>query len=132
LKGLEPDPIERLRQIGKAYVAFGVEHPNHYRLIFMSSRHVDEADMALMGHGNPEVDGYAFLVATLSEAIAQGRLNSGLIDPHLLAQAVWAGLHGVVALYLTKRGDPWVDWRPLEETASLITESMINGLIRRN
>ena|GEM_PF-417524 len=29
------DPAERLKAIGRAYVAFGVEHPQTYRLIFM-------------------------------------------------------------------------------------------------
>src|SRR5579871_3075815 len=29
------DPAERLRALGRAYVAFGVEHPETYRLIFM-------------------------------------------------------------------------------------------------
>src|SRR5262245_13887112 len=34
----EKDPIERLRKIGHAYVAFGVDFPNHYRLMFMTPR----------------------------------------------------------------------------------------------
>src|SRR4051812_49342645 len=28
------DPIERLAKCGKAYVEFGIEHPNHYLLMF--------------------------------------------------------------------------------------------------
>jgi len=123
----EPDPLERLRQIGMAYVDFGVAHPNHYRLMFMSSRKLDAADLPRMGHGNPEQDGYAFLVATLAEARAQGLLRAGLDDPHLAAQAFWAGGHGVVALHLAMRGDPWVEWRPLRETAALIMDAMIEG-----
>jgi AcrR family transcriptional regulator len=40
LKMLEPlaaivDPVERLKAFGRAYVAFGVAHPQTYRLIFM-------------------------------------------------------------------------------------------------
>src|SRR5260370_13327615 len=30
-----PDPIERLTSVGLTYVAFGLEHPETYRLIFM-------------------------------------------------------------------------------------------------
>src|SRR5262249_6593733 len=30
------DPIERLRRIGRAYVAFAIAYPNHYQLMFMT------------------------------------------------------------------------------------------------
>src|SRR5579859_7710980 len=30
------DPIARLRLIGTSYAAFGLQHPNHYRLLFMT------------------------------------------------------------------------------------------------
>src|SRR4051812_39704213 len=30
------DPIERLRAAGRAYVQFGLTHPNHYRVMFMT------------------------------------------------------------------------------------------------
>lgn len=127
----EPDPIERLRRTGRAYLEFGIAHPNHYRLMFMSSHRLNPESLAEMGHGNPEQDGYAFLVATISAAIAQQRLAAGLDDPHLIAQAYWASVHGVVALHLAKEGDPWVEWRPLTETASLVIEAVIGGLTRR-
>jgi AcrR family transcriptional regulator len=128
----EADTLERLRRIGMAYIDFGVEHPNHYRLIFMTRRTFDASEMAQMGHGNPEEDGYAFLVATVEQAIAQGLLRDGLHDPHLVAQAFWAAGHGIVALHLAKRGDPWVDWRPLPDTVELAMQAMIEGLRRRD
>jgi AcrR family transcriptional regulator len=127
----ESEPLARLRKIGMAYVDFGVEHPNHYRLMFMSSLKLDTADLPRMGHGNPEEDGYAFLVATVAEAMERGLLRPDLRDPHLVAQAFWAGGHGVVALHLAKRGDPWVDWRPLQETAALVMDAMIDGFKRQ-
>src|SRR3954467_1704141 len=30
------DPVDRIRRMGHAYIRFGVEHPNHYRLMFMT------------------------------------------------------------------------------------------------
>ena len=126
----EPDPLQRLRQIGMAYVDFGAEHPNHYRLMFMSNRLNEAEHLAEMGHGNPEEDGYAFLLTTVSEAIERERLRLELRDPHLLAQAFWASVHGVVAIHLAKYGDPWIEWRTLNDTAKLIIESMIRGMQR--
>src|SRR5438067_11335330 len=40
------DPLQRLYQLGLAYMDFGLEFPNHYRLMFMTPhphpRHEDE------------------------------------------------------------------------------------------
>jgi AcrR family transcriptional regulator len=125
----ESDPLERLRKIGMAYVDFGVEKPNHYRLMFMTSRH-EPAEMEGLEKGNPEEDAYAFLVTTVAEAIAQERLRPELKDPQVVAQAAWAGVHGVISLHLAKEGDPWVEWRPVKRTAALVVDSMIDGLRR--
>ncbi|MGA7992987.1 MAG: TetR/AcrR family transcriptional regulator [Thermoanaerobaculia bacterium] len=125
----EPDPLERLRKIGMAYVDFGVEKPNHYRLMFMSTRH-EPVEMEGLKKGNPEEDAYAFLVATVAEAISKGSLKPELRDAHVVAQAAWAGVHGVISLHLAKEGDPWVEWRPVKKTAALVVDSMIDGLRR--
>lgn len=126
----EQEPLERLRRIGKAYLAFGESHPNHYRLIFMSNRLTEPDQLAEMGHGNPETDAYVKLLDTFREAIDRELLAPGLVDPHLLAQAFWAGLHGVVAIHITLYGDPWMEWRSLQQTAELVIETMIRGVQR--
>ena len=38
------DPIERIQKIGLAYGRFGIEHPNHYRLMFMTPYHGKRMD----------------------------------------------------------------------------------------
>src|SRR2546430_6761455 len=43
------DPVERIRGVGRAYVEFGTQYPNHYRLMFMTERPalaLDAADLA--------------------------------------------------------------------------------------
>ncbi|MCU1349971.1 MAG: transcriptional regulator, TetR family, partial [Acidobacteria bacterium] len=52
------DPIERLRRVGHAYIEFGIDHPNHYRLMFMTPHPPMEDDT--LEKGNPEEDAYAF------------------------------------------------------------------------
>ena len=32
-----PDPVEPIRQLGRAYVGFAVDNPNHFRFMFMSA-----------------------------------------------------------------------------------------------
>ena len=123
----DPDPLDRLRRVGLAYLEFALSHPNHYRLMFMTPRlHEDD----LLKKGNPEEDAYAFLVGTVTRAIDAGALRLELKDPHLVAQAVWGAVHGVVALRIAKGGDPWVDWRPVRRTAELVIDATLRGLRR--
>lgn len=127
----EKDPIERLRKVGHAYVAFGLEHPNHYRLMFMTPHPpIAKSEEEEARRGNPEEDAYAFLKTTISDGLAQKRFRSELTDADLIAQTVWSGTHGIVSLHIAKCNDDWIDWRPVKKTATLIIDSMIRGLTR--
>jgi AcrR family transcriptional regulator len=128
--GRNGDPIERLRKAGQTYVQFGLEHPEQYRLMFMSNR--PEPAPATLGieRGNPEQDAYAFLLKAVQEAMTAGRFRPELKDARLLAQVLWASVHGLVALHLSKTADDWVEWRPADKAAQLITGALLQGLLR--
>ena len=122
------DPVEQLRRIGRAYVDFGVNNPNHYRLMFMTPHPPVEPDDERLEKGNPEEDAYAFLRAIIEKGVAAGRLRNG--DPELLSQTMWAGVHGVISLQLAKQNDPWIDWRSLDARATLMIDALIAGLAK--
>ena len=122
------DPIERLRRVGHAYIQFGVEYPNHYRLMFMTPHPTMKSDESALSRGNPEEDAYAFVKGIVAEAIAAGRFKSEYQDVELVAQTVWAGVHGVISLQIAKCNDDWVDWRPLPKRAETAINTMIDGL----
>ena len=61
------DPVERLRQTGRAYVDFAVRYPNHYRLMFMTPRPPDFKEDE-SGKGDVQRDAYAFVVAVVKDA----------------------------------------------------------------
>lgn len=125
------DPVERLAALGVAYARFGLSHPNHYRLMFMTPHpHHHKDEEHLIERGNPEEDAYAFLKWTIGDAVAAGRLHPGLDDVELLAQTFWAGMHGMVSLQIAKCHDDWVDWRPEEERIRLMNQALVRGLIR--
>jgi AcrR family transcriptional regulator len=125
------DPVDRLRQIGQAYVDFALSHRNHYRLMFMTPHpEAMRPEDSRWTRGNPEEDAYAFLRATVAEAIAAGRLLAEFSDPDLVSQMVWAASHGVVSLHIAKCKDAWVDWRDPKHTAHAQIEVMIRGLSR--
>lgn len=125
------DPIERMREVGRAYTAFALAHPNHYQLMFMTPfPGGSRLEKTTVERGNPEVDAYAFVKWTVGEAIATGRLRPEYTDVEELAQMCWAGVHGVVSLYIAKCDDEWVQWRPAKKTAAKLVDAMIRGLLR--
>jgi AcrR family transcriptional regulator len=122
------DPIERLKRVGHAYIQFGVDYPNHYRLMFMTPHPAMKAEASTLRRGNPEEDAYAFVKGIVSEAIGHGRFRSEFHDVELVAQTVWAGVHGVISLQIAKCNDDWVDWRPLQKRAETAINAMIDGM----
>jgi AcrR family transcriptional regulator len=122
------DPIEKLRAVGLAYFRFGVEHPNHYRLMFMTPHPPINHEDSQLRKGNPEEDAYQFLKDIVAEAIAANRFGEDLTDVELLAQTIWAGVHGVISLQIAKCNDNWVEWRDLETRAAVMIDILVRGL----
>ena len=122
-----PDPVERLRAAGRAYVDFGLKNPSHYRLMFMTPK---TAQSQTIEKGNPEEDAYAFLKVILSDIQTQGRLREELGNVDVAAQVVWAAIHGIVALEIAKCHDAWVEWQPIEERTERMIELIERGVVR--
>ena len=122
------DPIERIRRTGQAYIDFAIKHPNHYRLMFMTQREsvADAKDLAK--RGNADEDGYAFLRSHVAAALSDGRFRPELTDVELITQTFWAAVHGVASLQISKSRDPWIDWAPLRQRATLMIDVSIRGM----
>jgi AcrR family transcriptional regulator len=123
----EPDPVERVRKMGRAYVEFGLRNPGHYRVLLMT-----EAVPGVMDdnprRGDPAQDAYALLRQAAADCIRAGRLRPEFTDPDQLTQLIWAGVHGIVSLYLNLGREPWFNWRPVEETAHRLIDVTLRGL----
>jgi AcrR family transcriptional regulator len=125
------DPVERLRQIGRSYIQFGMRFPNHYVFMFMTPhlpQEPDEEDREIMG--NPEEDAYAMLKWAVQEAINARCFRDEVQDAELVSQTLWASVHGVISLNIAKGKDPWVEWHPLEDRAEMMLDITLRGLLR--
>jgi AcrR family transcriptional regulator len=123
------DPLERLRRTGEAYVAFALQHPMQYQLMFMTRK--PEVDHGVQkGTGGPEEDAYSFLRATCDLAIASERLRPEFDDPEELAQIAWSSLHGLMALHIVKDEHSEIAWRDPAKTAGRMGEALVRGLLR--
>jgi len=114
------DLLESLALRGRAYIRFGIEHPEQYRILFMrrpshtpESFQVDRLrDAAAFGH----------LVEHVSKCI-----QSGLIDgePLLVSLGLWAVVHGLTSLLISKPEFPWPD---LDVIIDHVCRTAIRGL----
>ena len=98
------DPRERLHALARAYVAFGREHPQTYRLIFMEDPSYTGAALR-SAQQNGELDeagdaAFRMLTDALDALKASDRIPADA-DSAVWAEALWATLHGIVALSLT-------------------------------
>jgi len=126
------DPVERLRKTGYAYIEFGLKNPNHYRTMFMTPHPpILDSELASRGKGNPEEDAYEFLRATIADAIEAGAFRDDVKDADLVAQTMWAGVHGVISLQIAKCDDPWVSWRTLKKRSDAMLDALLRGLLKQ-
>jgi len=123
------DPVQRIRQMGQSYIEFAVNHPNQYKLMFMTPLPVEPSAEDLSRKGDPLLDGYAALQQAVAEAIAAGCLRSRHRDAELAAQILWAGVHGVASLHIALAHDPWIDWRTLEARMQGMLDALFYGLL---
>lgn len=123
------DPLDRIEKLGEAYVAFALGYPNHYRMMFMTVHPVPKlTEEERRQVENPDENAYAFLRLTCAEAIDAGRVREDLRDPDLLAQLLWAGVHGLAALHITKGHESWVAMRPPRAATRALVGALRRGI----
>jgi AcrR family transcriptional regulator len=119
-----PDPIAALRARGEAYVAFGLDHPEHYRVIFMT-RHERTMELGDLTPDGATAGARAF--GHLVEAVA-GAVEAGASvtpDPLATSIALWASFHGLVSLLVSEPGFPWP---PVPSLVEAVLNLQIEGL----
>lgn len=97
------DPIARLTKMARVYAQWGVEHPNHYRLLNVPPPAWEESGRELREELNPPVDEdlVYMLRSFVDEALATGLVRDRYANPALVATTLWAGVHGVVMQEIT-------------------------------
>lgn len=114
-------PLTRLRGIAESYVAFGFQHPNAYRLAYMTPT-VETRHGAEMVAQQAGADLFGTAVAVVEDAVAAGVMRG---EPRVLAQVVWASVHGLVSLMITK---PYFDWAERELLVRTQLDALFAGL----
>ncbi len=114
------DLLESLALRGRAYIRFGIEHPEQYRILFMrrpshtpESFQVDRLrDAAAFGH----------LFEHVSKCVQAGLIDG---DPLIVSLGLWAVVHGLTSLLISKPEFPWPD---LDVIIDHVCRTAIRGL----
>jgi AcrR family transcriptional regulator len=117
------DPIESIRQLGRAYVAFAVKNPNQFRFMFMSDHHKGETH----GPGDPGWRSFGALLEAVTRAVAAGRLRP--MDPLVAAQVLWMNVHGVASALVTMPPEQWPHGPAGPDLVDQVIENGIRGLL---
>jgi len=117
------DPVGRVRMMLQAYMDFGLENPNAYRLVFCETVSESAPDRSeLIGDLGDQT--YECFKGVVAEMAADGRLRYG--DTEAATQMLWTACHGLVALKISR---PEFDWRPDQELAGVMLDSLLYGLV---
>lgn len=96
------DPLLALQARGKAYVRFGIEHPEHYRIMFMGPAYATPDQWSdLLGTGS-----FAHLVMGIQAAVDAGAISPP-DDAFATALHIWANIHGLTSLLVARPTMPW-------------------------
>jgi AcrR family transcriptional regulator len=104
------DPLECLHQCLSRYVDFGLQHPNHYRITFLTET-VEEDPNDYLQEGTMGLRAYSHLHNNVQRCIDHALFR--LTDADTITQSLWAAVHGVTALLILYPQFPWVDRRQL-------------------
>jgi len=109
-------PLERFRALCRGYVAFALERPQDYRVMFQLDQPGEQSAI--------EIDGmscWSVLHETIERAVAQGLLVG---DPLDIAHVAWFNVHGAVTLHLAGKLNMG---RSLDEVIERARELLISG-----
>lgn len=112
--GQGTDPFDALARAGRAYLAFGLDHPGPYRVLFGATGAALKAKQPLPRQFKTGKAEFATLVrlvqACIEDAAPRRRPRDAAHpapDAFILAVEAWTLLHGLVDLRITRTAFPW-------------------------
>lgn len=130
-------PVERLREMGKQYMAFAFEFPETYELMFIQSAPMNIIEERMCKPAAevmpPEkwaavMKSFGMLQQTVQQCIDQGYFKNQ--DVNLLTFSIWSSVHGMASLSICKRLEKLFPGH-LSETLMTETTNMMLDLYQK-
>jgi AcrR family transcriptional regulator len=122
----QKDLRERIEAVALAYVSFGLQHPETYRLIFQEDSAYMAAAFAKSAPDSAANQSYELLV-NLANDLRQEGLYKGEASARKIAEMIWAALHGIISLRLACAGFQ----SSAEEMAQMMVDTLVSGLLQQ-
>lgn len=121
-RGLSPE--ETLRQCARAYVDFGMQTPELYRLSFLLPISVKKPNDVYIPPGTESEKLAILFTKIVSECLPKAqRKDKQRVE--IAWQSAWATMHGVTSLFITY---PDFEWADLEAIKARVVESAVRGV----
>ena len=118
------DPFDPLRAVGRGYIAFALNHPSVFRLMFRPELTTPREHPQLVA---AEAQAFHALLTAIV-ALQQAGLISGR-DPRPPSAFAWSAVHGLATLHLDEVfGETPIGKLRIKALAAVINEAIISGL----
>jgi AcrR family transcriptional regulator len=126
LRASGQDPVANLYAVASGYIRFGLEHPQEYLLTFNQPDPVTQPAKGAMPDADPGCCAYASFRALVEDVVATRAAGHAAVE--VLTQCLWAGMHGLIMLQLTKPGFPWADREALiQKHVALLCDGLLES-----
>ena len=113
------DPVEYLEAGLRAYIDFGLKHPDHYFVTFVAGARA--VDYTFEGSAGQQA--FECLRRAIEACVAHGAIRK--VDVDATAQSVWMAMHGLVALLISDKSFPFVGRQRLIDQ---LVDTLMRGL----
>jgi AcrR family transcriptional regulator len=116
------DPLTCLTAGLREYMAFGLQHPDHYIVTFM---HRARREALHDYEGSAGQDAFGFLSQAVADCAAAGLFRPMRVE--VMAQVLWVSIHGLVSLLVAKKAFPFVSQATLIDAQ---LDLLVRGLLK--
>lgn len=123
----ETDALKGLRRGMLCYIHFGLDHPQHYLVVF-NTPYPEELDGSAEYQAPMQAGLRCFdsLCRAVRKGMESGQLRAA--DVNLVSQAVWTAIHGLTSTLITMGGDCHFPWAPREELVNYQVDMLLRGI----
>lgn len=101
------DPFDSLRRRCRAYFRFARDHPGHYRVLFSAAALGPKGVGTYGKTDHPGAASFIALVDAVQRCLDAGARAGTERDSYFLAIQLWAWMHGLIDLRISKPEMPW-------------------------
>ena len=116
------DPWDRVKRRGYAYLRWGLDNPEHYRILMMSRP--DATPDRFVDARLADTTGLAAVAHDIEAASAEGRITT-VSDPLKEAELFWMVIHGMVSMLIAKPDYPF---GPVDDVFDSMVDLVHRGL----